>query len=200
LGLDYRDRTWVNGLFAALEDHKGNSPQIGEAIQQTDDTYREMDRRQLTVSIIQALNRVRCRHVVDVEGNCEPCEGFLFLPDNDTGRAIRQAIRREMPGIVIRDWDYQLDHPSRSIRKGSGHARLLEFMRTSPLGEVNLKEWAASVGLGHRAYKHLLIVLRDQEHDLTKSLAEIGAIYSVIGQGRGSKSMLVKRPVVAIAA
>jgi hypothetical protein len=199
LGLDYRDRTWVNGLFAAMEDHKGNSPQIGEAIQQTDETYREMDRRQLTVSIIQALNRVRCRHVVDVEGNCEPCEGYLFLPDNDTGRSIRQSIKREMPGIVIREWDYQLDHPSRSIRKGSGHARLQEYMRASPVGEVNLKEWSESVGLGHRAYKHLLIVLRDREHDLTKSLAEIGASYSVIGQGRGSKSMLIKRPT-AIAA
>ena len=26
LGLDYRDRAWVNGLFAALEDHKGDGP------------------------------------------------------------------------------------------------------------------------------------------------------------------------------
>jgi hypothetical protein len=150
MGLDYRDRTWVNGLFAAMEDHKGNSPQIGEAIQQTDETYREMDRRQLTVSIIQALNRVRCRHMVDVEGNGEPCEGFMFLPDNETGHAIRQAIKREMPGIVIKEWDYQLDPPSRSIRRGSGHARLLEFMRAAPSGEVNLKDWAESVGLGHR--------------------------------------------------
>jgi hypothetical protein len=199
MGLDYRDRTWVNGLFAAMEDHKGNSPQIGEAIQQTDETYREMDRRQLTVSIIQALNRVRCRHVVDVEGNCEPCEGFMFLPDNETGHAIRQAIKREMPGIVIKEWDYQLDPPSRSIRRGSGHARLLEFMRAAPSGEINLKDWAESVGLGHRAYKHLLIVLRSPEHDLTKSLAEIGVTYAVIGYGRGAKSLLVKRPVALAA-
>jgi hypothetical protein len=199
LGLDYRDRTWVNGLFAAMEDHKGNCPQIGATIQQTDDTHREMDRRQLTVSIIQALNRVRCRHVVDVEGNCEPCEGFLFLPDNDTGRAIRQSIKREMPGIVIKAWDYQLDPPSRSIRKGSGHARLLEFMRASPAGEVSLKEWAESVGLGSRARKEIAMNLRNSEHDLAKSLAEIGCTYSVIGQGRGAKSMLIKRPLTIAA-
>src|SRR6202020_3687921 len=76
LGLDYRDRTWVNGLFAALEDHKGSGPRIGEVIQQTDETYKEMDRRQLAVSIIQALNRIRCRKVVDPEGNCPPCEAY----------------------------------------------------------------------------------------------------------------------------
>jgi hypothetical protein len=158
-----------------------------------------MDRRQLTVSIIQALNRVRCRHVVDIEGNCEPCEGYLFLPDNDTGRAIRQSIRQEMPGIVIKEWDYQLDHPSRSIRKGSGHARLLEFMRAAPVGEVNLKDWSESVGLGHRASKDLRHTLNHPEHDLTKSLAEIGVTYAVIGYGRGAKSLLVKRPVALAA-
>ena len=195
LGLDYRDRTWVNGLFAALEDYKGSGPRIGEVIQQTDETYKEMDRRQLAVSIIQALNRIRCRKVVDAEGNCAPCKAYLFLPDNDTGRAIRQAIGKEMPGLVIRDWDFQLDPPSRSIRKGSGHARLLEFMRAALAGETNLRDWADGVGLSGKALKHLRHTLNDPEHDLTKSLAEIGVSYSVIGAGRGAKSLLIKRPI-----
>jgi hypothetical protein len=150
-------------------------------------------------TIIQSLNRIRCRKVVDAEGNCAPCEAYLFLPDNDTGRAIRRAIEREMPGLVIKDWDFQLDHPSRSIRKGSGHHRLLEFMRTTPTGEVNLKLWAESVGLPSRALKDLRHTLNDPEHDLTKSLAEIGVSYSVIGAGRGAKSLLIKRPIAQAA-
>jgi hypothetical protein len=67
-------------------------------------------------------------------------------------------------------------------------------MRATPTGEVNLKDWADGVGIRHDNYKHLIRVIRDPEHDLTKSLAEIGVAYSVIGAGRGSKSLLVKRP------
>jgi hypothetical protein len=51
-------------------------------------------------------------------------------------------------------------------------------------------------GWATAAYKHLLIVLRSPEHDLTKSLAET---YAVIGYGRGAKSLLVKRPVALAA-
>ena len=54
-------------------------------------------------------------------------------------------------------------------------------------------------GWATAAYKHLLIVLRSPEHDLTKSLAETGVTYAVIGYGRGAKSLLVKRPVALAA-
>jgi hypothetical protein len=95
--------------------------------------------------------------------------------------------------------DSQLDPPSRSIRKGSGHARLLEFMRAAPVGEVNLKDWAESVGLTGKALKHMRHTLNHPEHDLTKSLTDIGVTYAVIGHGRGAKSLLVKRPVALAA-
>jgi hypothetical protein len=48
--------------------------------------------------------------------------------------------------------------------------------------------------LSGKALKHLRHTLNDPEHDLTKSLAEIGVSYSVIGAGRGAKSLLINRP------
>jgi hypothetical protein len=200
LGMDYRDEAWVNGLFAAMEDHKGNTPEIGAVIRQTDDTYRDMSRRQLTVSIVQALNRVRCRRVVNSDGDCAACEGFIFLPKRDgLGEAILEGIKREMPGLVVKDWDFTLDAPAMVIREGSAHAKLLAFMQSAAPGEVDLKVWSKRQGLSIRVHKDLMFTLRDSTHSLTKALAEIGVSYASIGQGRGAKSLLVKRPI-AIAA
>jgi hypothetical protein len=56
-----------------------------------------MDRRQLAVSIIQALNRIRCRKVVDAEGNCAPCKAYLFLPDNEPGGQSGRPSGRRCP-------------------------------------------------------------------------------------------------------
>lgn len=79
---------------------------------------------------------------MDAEGNCQPCEGFLFLPDNDTGRTIREVIKQEMPGLVIKEWDYQLDPSSRSIRKGSDREQAGEDFDsiTNPIGKQVVEE------------------------------------------------------------
>jgi hypothetical protein len=183
-----------------MEDHKGKTKDIGLVIRQTDDTYRDMSRRQLTVSIVQALNRVRCRRVVNSDGDCAACDGFIFLPKRDgLGEAILEGIKREMPGLVVKAWDFTLDAPAMVIRDGSAHAKLLAFMQSTPPGEVDLMVWSKHHGVSKSSHKDLLTTLRDTSHPLTKALAEIGVSYAPIGQGRGAKSLLVKRPM-AIAA
>ncbi len=52
--------------------------------------------------VIQAINRIRCRRVVDGKGNCEPCKVYLLLKKGETDpleKAILDAIRSEMPDI-----------------------------------------------------------------------------------------------------
>jgi hypothetical protein len=43
--------------------------------------------------------------------------------DEPLGAAILEGIKREMPGIVVKEWDYTLDAPAMVIREGSAHAK-----------------------------------------------------------------------------
>lgn len=54
-----------------------------------------MEQRQLSVSIIQAINRIRCRHVIDAEGDCPTANIFIVMPDDHTADTILDDIRSE---------------------------------------------------------------------------------------------------------
>jgi hypothetical protein len=194
LGMPFRDAIWANNLFLAINDHNGKSPELGLLQRQSEATYRELEQRQLTVSIVQALNRIRCRRVTDAEGNCPKAEAFILLPSRDgLGERILDAIKGEMPEVVVKDWAFAVDAHEASIREGSSHQRLLEFMKAMKPGEMTLQHLRDTLGLASRGVKEVQVALRNAAHPLTKALAEIGVSYSVIGAGRGAKAMLVKR-------
>jgi hypothetical protein len=152
-----------------------------------------MQRRQLTVSVIQAVNRVRCRRVIDGHGNCPPTDVFIVLPRGADGDAILAHLNEEMPGAVVVPWDFEMDGPSERVRRGSSHAALLAMMGNRLPGETPMSLVKSELGLTPSAVKDLRRVLRDDCHDLTRSLAHLGVRYLTTGVGRGARSYLLKR-------
>lgn len=78
---------------------------------QSEENKRELDeltRTDLSSEIIQAINRVRCRRVIDSDGNCDSVDVYLTLPIGKTfeldALAIEQFIKEEMPNINIYTW------------------------------------------------------------------------------------------------
>jgi hypothetical protein len=107
-----------------------------------------MLRRQLSASVIQAINRIRCRHVTDDHGGCPPADVFIVLPSGDRGDDILAAIRREMPGLQVVDWPFEPDGPK--VRRGSAgtpHERLLTFMGNRAPGRTSMTVIAGELGL-----------------------------------------------------
>ena len=149
-----------------------------------------MKRRQLVVSIIQAINRAQCRRVIDAEGNCPPTDVFIVLRCGEEGDNILGHILEEMPGVVVKPWVFELDGPQERIRRGSSHAALVAYMRNRLPGETAMSLIRKELGLGKSALKDLMIALRNEGHSLTKALAEIGVRY--VSSGRGSRSFLLK--------
>jgi hypothetical protein len=193
-GLPYRDVIWANNAFMALQGLPENSwmsdPQWG-AYQ---DVRREMQIKQMSVSLIQAINRIRCRRVIDQNGNCEPCDVFLVLPMNDEGQALLFNIQSDMPNVRVVDWEYEVDGPKTSkVRKGSSHEAILAYMSNAHAGELPLSIIRQDFDLKPDTFKALQASLREQSHPLTKALAEIGVTYHSVGKGRGAKSFLMKR-------
>ena len=162
-GLPYLNRIWSTNLFFALrgqqDDYWFQYPDWNEH----DDVHQVMEQRQLSVSIIQAINRVRCRRVIDAQGRSPSADIYLVLPKDQTGDAILRDILVDMPGIVEVPWAFELDGPTvPTVRKGSSH-------------EALIKE-----------------VLGQTDHPTTRALRDMGVRYFVRGKGRGARSFLIK--------
>ncbi|WGR70283.1 MULTISPECIES: hypothetical protein [unclassified Bradyrhizobium] len=156
------------------------------------DLREHMVRRQVSASFVQAINRIRCRHVTDDRGGCPPADVFIVLPSGDQGDDILAVIRREMPGLQVVDWPFEPDGPK--VRRGSAgtpHERLLTFMGNRAPGRTSMTVVARELGLKSSAKKDLQKNLRNENHRTTLALKTMGITY-VASRGRGGKSELVK--------
>jgi len=190
LGLPYRPQTWATNTFCALQGAQDDQWLRSPEWKHFKNVRKEMEQRQLSVSVIQAINRIRCRHVIDAEGHCPPADIFIVLPEDVTGDAILDDIKADMPGLDVRRWDFALDPPkTKKPRVGSSHEKLIAYMTEQPAGSVSLSDIQHDLGL--TSLKKIRQTLNDAEHPTTMALANLGVKY-IPGIGRGSKSFLMK--------
>jgi hypothetical protein len=194
-GLPFRDAlTWPTNVFFALRGVHGDDWLDYPTWNGQVNLREQMVLRQLSASIIQAINRIRCRHVTDEHGGCPPADVFIMLPSGDRGEDILGAIRREMPGLEVVDWPFEPDGPKVSTRKqGTPHGRLVTYMENRAPGRTSMQVIARELGLSPNAKKDLQKNLRNENHPTTLALKAIGVTYSsVTGKGRVGRSELVK--------
>jgi hypothetical protein len=195
-GLSYRMRIWANNLYQAIKGRQGT-----KWLQNNNVLRNEMEVKQLTAGIVQAMNRIQCRKTIDDKGNCKPCEIFLVLKEGNEGDAILEGIQKEMPGIITQPWEFNIDGARATIRKGSSHDALVTFMENAPAyGEWPMTWIERELSLSKEGAKSLRAVLADPSSNLSQRLAALGVKYEVQGYGRSFRANLVKRSVVAIAA
>jgi hypothetical protein len=190
LGLPYLPQTWATNMFCALQGAQDDKWLQSPEWKQFKNVRKEMEQRQMSVSVIQAINRICCRHVIDAEGHCPPADIFIVLPQDAMGDAVLDDIKADMPGIDVRPWDFALDPAKeRKPRVGSSHARLIAYMSKLKAGTVSLSIVQHDLQLS--SVKKLRETLNDGEHPTTQALRDLGVRY-IPGIGRGSKSYLVK--------
>lgn len=190
LGLPYLPQTWATNMFCALQGAQDDKWLQSPEWKQFKNVRKEMEKRQMSVSVIQAINRICCRHVIDAEGHCPPADIFIVLPQDAMGDAVLDDIKADMPGIVVKPWDFSLDPAKeKRPRAGSSHVRLIEYMRNATAGAVSLSIIQHALQLS--SVKKLRETLNNGEHPTTQALMEMGVSY-IPGVGRGSKSFLVK--------
>lgn len=192
-GLPYRDQVWSNDTFFALqgfqEDEWFNEPQW----KHHRDVRRVMRQRQLSVSIIQAIGRIRLRRVVDEHGKCPPAEVFIVLPNGKEGDEVLQDIVTDLPGLRVADWDFSMDGPKvRKPRKGSSHEALIAYMDQRLPGAVSMSRLASDLNLDKGKREKVREQLSKPTSGLSVALRAIGVEYRVEGKGRGARSSLVK--------
>lgn len=194
-GLPYRDPVWSTNQFFALQGPQDDEWLKNPVWNQYENVRLVMQQRQLSVSIIQAINRVCCRRVIDADGRCPPADIYIVLPTDKTGDAILQDIRTDMPGLNVVSWDFELDSATtkaREPRKGTSHSALLAFMATRLPAETAMSTVKSELALSPKKLKNLKEALSKPEHPTTAALQKLGIGYVVRGAGSASKSFLIK--------
>lgn len=114
LGLPYLPDIWAINTYMALQ-----GPQDDAWLNDTSSSFinaKEMLKQgMLSTSIIQGINRICTRKVIDVDGNCPPADGFILLPHGEAGDTILRDIERNMPGAKIVEWDCSKSMESEEI-------------------------------------------------------------------------------------
>lgn len=191
-GIPYRDHIWATNTFFALQGLQDNEWLKNPKWKAYADVRDELQTKQITVSVVQAINRIQCRRVIDELGNCSKSDVFIVLPKGTLGDRILEAIRQEMPSIQAIDWDFQLDGEKAQVRRNSSHEALIVFMSNRLAGETSMTQVQKELGLSQANTKKLRAILRESKHPLTISLAKIGVSLASTGYGKGSKTYLTK--------
>lgn len=195
LGLPYRDRIWSANTFCALQGPQDDEWMQEPAWGEHRNVLKLMEQKQLSLAIIQAVNRIRCRRVIDAQGRSLTADIFVILPEGKDGDAILSDIHADMPGLCEVPWDFELDGPKvRKPRKGSSRDALIKLMHNRLPGQYPLPTIRRELGLSPRQFSRLKDDLRDKRHPVTETLLSMGVRYVVEGKGRGAKTYLIKYP------
>ncbi|QWV96097.1 hypothetical protein KP005_11970 [Geomonas nitrogeniifigens] len=122
-GLPYKPKRWAASIFMGYQGVQSTMwlhDPSQRSFKAHDDIRRAIDVSQMVADIIQAVNRIRCRQVIDEDGNCPPADIFVMLPSPGEAESLLEGISKEMPGIVITDWDYHHQKQSKRGRKATG--------------------------------------------------------------------------------
>ncbi len=176
-GINYKpDSLHYNNLYQSLGDEVFNTDAGG--------LISELAYTNISSEIIQAINRGRCRKVVD--GQAPETNIYLTLAKRDTelNKRILSDIKQAMPGISVNTWDIDL-----SKIKGKDKERinpkfnnLLQDIKECTDNQVKLSKLPGYLSLSEREKRTAAAHLKDKNHPLSIKTQKYGYKYMKKGQ------------------
>jgi hypothetical protein len=192
-GLPYRPPEWALNTYMAT-----SGVEDTDVIQSKDmsDIRKRLNRGQLVTDLIQAVNRICFRKVIDEEGNCPFGNAFVYLPAGETGRAILTGIKAALPGHFQMPWHTTRTCPEPKKRgsvKLNYAGALVALAKNMDKGgqrySVSIRE---ELKMPLKRWQKLAVEMADQTSILAKRLAEVGVNYLVKKEGKVARAYLVK--------
>jgi hypothetical protein len=192
-GLYWQDPTRpINNVFA-IDGPKDSAWLKSPRYSSHENILTVISQKEVSVSVIQAINRICIRKVVDENGRCENADIYIVLPKDSRGEAILSDVRANMPGIKEAEWEFEPDGPKvYAPRSNSAAQAVIEMMRTREPGQTPLSYIRTQLSLTQKQFGRLKEDLAKAGSKLTAALHELGVIYRVEGRGRATKGFLVK--------
>lgn len=135
-------------------------------------------------NVIQAINRPRCRIIIDDQGNCEPTDVFILLPRGIVGDLIVAAVQAELPDAKLLPWT-ALPAPTLPAITPS-EKELVDELTGIARHDIYTKTRAIDrLGITSRTFDRISATIRKPGSQLAQELAAIGvAFHSTKGRGR----------------
>jgi hypothetical protein len=193
-GLNHFPPTWPTNVFFACQGVQSDE-WLGSKEARGFGTHKDIQEAltvgQLVSDVVQAINRARCRNVVDREGNCRKTEVYILLPKKH-GEAILDGIKNAMPGIQVVDWEFaaQKNKP----RKTKYEEDLIEFFRKMKPGKIPVTVVKAKYGITDTTFERLRKRVRERspEDPLGRAMIEHGVSYGTRREGKTPRAFFVK--------
>ncbi len=194
VGLPYRPDTWTANTFMALQGVQ--STEWLRAQERPYGSHKDIrgaiKRGQVVADVVQAINRIRCRKVIDAEGNCPTADVFLLLPQGPEGDLILEGITCLMDGVQVRDWHIaDAPQPKKRGRKaGGGQVQAMVaaahmWLKARMPGKTSKAELVSALGLTPKAWD--AVVASSGE------LLRFGITYEVEQTGKTRRATFHKR-------
>lgn len=127
-------------------------------------------------SVVQAINRVRCRRVVDAQGGCDRTDVYVLMPRGAKRDKIVSAVNEQMPGVQVLTWEVVAEAPP--ARKQLTLHQLVEHLKQLTPGTYSKREVLQASGIAKRSFERLSRKLQDPTTAAYKRLAELNVEYA----------------------
>ena len=193
-GLPYRPDSWTADVYMALQEPTSTEWLRDDKQRQYgkhQDIRKALKHGQIVTEVIQAINRVRCRKVVDSQGNCQETDVYILLPSDDLADTLLDAIKQHMPGIQIKEWTYTGQR--KKLRASKHEIALVKFIENMASGSrFSLGHIGKTLSISPSTMKRLRAKAKESESDLGQTLLENNVTMSVERSGRTQKVYFVK--------
>lgn len=133
----------------------------------------------MEVSLIQAVNRIRCRGPIDEQGNCYPATIHLFLREKGKQEeSILDAFDTLMPGIKIEEDKKALEEKADKLPKTG--QRIVDYFSKMPDGEYP----AYIKGIPSGTMEKYVRQYKDIDSVFSRKMREAGVVAYLGGQGK----------------
>jgi len=187
-GLPYMPQRWSAAIFMAYQGVQENAwlhDSKQRKFKQHEDIRKALDTGQMVASIVQAVNRVHCRKVVDDEGNCPKTDIFIMLPLPAEAETLLKGITDAMPGIQVAEWSYshqKQEKRGRKVNRGNFDESLISFLSSFNVGDrLAASQVRKSLGIPSTTWERLASRLKRNTPDdaLTLGMKVTGVDYLV---------------------
>jgi hypothetical protein len=199
-GLPYRRDTWAPNVFMACQGPQStkwlNSPGRRPFRGHKDIRF-ALKHGQMITDVVQAINRVRCRKVVDEEGNCPQTDIYILLPSSrvkNLADDLLEGIKKEMPGIKVVEWDYRghKENNAGRPRRSNHELGLITFLQNMNDGRVAPAHICNVLGMSPRTMQRLIATASDPMSELAPAMEKAGVRYETIRMGRTQRAFFIK--------
>ena len=192
-GLPYRPDVWTANVFMALQGIQSSEWFNNEGEREWGkhkDIRKALKHGQIITSIVQAINRVRCRKVVDGDGNCQLTDVYILLPDNTLADEIIEGIKKEMPDIKLKDWKFS--GAKSRVKRSKYQEAFIKYIQSVDIGRYSSSKIKGTLGFSQRTLERLIAATKDKASDISKAMEEVNCRFMSEGKGRGKRSFFVK--------